>query len=119
MPEFLKPQSPIRDKNGNYNYPLTTADQVILEDNTRLNAALEDIKDKVDNIDFSNLDLEGVAYVGDTLDSAVAPINADTLGGRPASEYATKEYIASECATKNDIVAAINEALGVIENGTY
>ena len=42
-------------------------------------------------------------------ESAVVPLNADTLGGKPASEY----------ATKNDIVSVINEALGVIENGSY
>jgi len=93
MSEFLKPQSPLQHKDGAYIYPLTTSDQVILEDNTRLNVALEDIKDKVNNIDFSNLDLEGIAYIGETLDSAVAPINADTLGGRPAEYYATKDDV--------------------------
>lgn len=86
MSEFFKPQSPL-NKDGVYFYPLTTEDQVIMDDGSRLSSTLEDIKDKVDNIDFSNLDLEGVAYVGETLDSAVAPINADTLGGKPASEY--------------------------------
>lgn len=41
MSEFLKPQSPLQHKDGAYIYPLTTADQVILEDNSRLNVALE------------------------------------------------------------------------------
>lgn len=36
-----KPQSPLQHKDGAYIYPLTTADQVILEDNNRLNFALE------------------------------------------------------------------------------
>lgn len=38
MSEFLKPQSPLQHSNGSYIYPLTTADQVILEDGTRLNS---------------------------------------------------------------------------------
>ena len=83
MSEFLKPQSPLQHKDGAFLYPLTTADQVILEDNTRLNAALEDIKDKVDNIDFSALDLGDVVYAGDEYtESTTVPINADTLGGK-------------------------------------
>lgn len=50
MSEFLKPQSPLR-KGEAYIYPLTTADQVILEDNTRLNAVLENLvtEDKIHN----------------------------------------------------------------------
>ena len=35
---YLKPQSPLQDKSsGDYFYPLTTADQVIMEDGSRLN----------------------------------------------------------------------------------
>lgn len=45
MSTFEKPQSPIYSKsNDAYIYPLTTADQVIMEDGSRLNTKLEDIK---------------------------------------------------------------------------
>lgn len=33
---YLKPQSPIKDKDGDYIYPLTTVDQVILKDGSRM-----------------------------------------------------------------------------------
>lgn len=47
MSEYLKPQSPIKYKKDDaYIYPLTTADQVILEDNNRLNFALERLDEK-------------------------------------------------------------------------
>ena len=59
-------------------------------------------------------------------------INADTLGGLAASDYATKEYVIAEYATLEDIselqnnavteeqvADMINSALGVIENGSY
>lgn len=59
-------------------------------------------------------------------------INADTLGGLVASEYATKEYLIAEYATLEDInelqnnavteeqvANMINSALEVIENGSY
>lgn len=46
MSEFLKPQSPLQHKDGAYIYPLTTADQVILENGNRLNAALNDMSSK-------------------------------------------------------------------------
>lgn len=35
---YLKPQSPLQHKDGDYFYPLTTADQVILPDGSRLNS---------------------------------------------------------------------------------
>lgn len=39
---YVKPQSPLRDKkSGDYFYPLTTVDQVIMDDDTRLNVALD------------------------------------------------------------------------------
>ena len=72
MSEFLKPQSPLQHRDGAYIYPLTTTDQVILEDNTRLNATLDK-----------------VAYMGEKNQGAATEIiNADTLGGRLPSYYA-------------------------------
>lgn len=35
---YLKPQSPLRHKDGDYFYPLTTADQVVMPDGSRLNS---------------------------------------------------------------------------------
>lgn len=75
MSEFLKPQSPLQHKDGAYIYPLTTADQVILEDNGRLNAALENL-----------------VYVNDeSQESAVVPLNADTLGGHPVEDFIKRD----------------------------
>lgn len=38
---YLKPQSPLKDVDGDHIYPLTTVDQVILEDGRRLSAVLD------------------------------------------------------------------------------
>lgn len=44
---YLKPQEPLKkiDKNGdiNYLYPMTTPDQIVMEDGGRLNAVIADI----------------------------------------------------------------------------
>ena len=37
---YLKPQSPLQYKDGDYFYPLTTADQVVMKDGSRLNSTL-------------------------------------------------------------------------------
>lgn len=89
--------------------------------------------------DIVTIDLDGA------VEGPPNAINADTLGGRAASEYATESYVddkiseaqlgnevdLSEYAKKSEIpdVSAfqtaeqvsslINEALGVIENGSY
>ena len=42
MSEYLKPQSPIRVEDT-YIYPLTTVDQVIMEDGNRLNVAMDSL----------------------------------------------------------------------------
>lgn len=71
MSEFLKPQSPL-SKDGTYFYPLTTADQVILDDNSRLNQTLEQL-------------VYAEEYGGDV---ATISVNADTLGGKTVDEFA-------------------------------
>jgi hypothetical protein len=38
MMAYLKPQSPLNDAQGNYIYPLTTVDQIIMEDGRRLSS---------------------------------------------------------------------------------
>lgn len=38
---YLKPQSPLRHKDGDYFYPLTTADQVVMPDGSRLNSVFK------------------------------------------------------------------------------
>lgn len=48
MSDFLKPQSPMKHSTSDeYFYPLTTVDQVIMPDGSRLNANLEDIENTV------------------------------------------------------------------------
>lgn len=73
MANYKKPQSPLQHKDGDYFYPLTTVDQIIVDDNTRLNSKLDHIL-TVDFSDAGNADATGV--------------NADTLGGYAADEYA-------------------------------
>lgn len=71
--------------------------------------------------------LEDTVHTGPVVDeTTTAPINADTLGGRPAEEFATQNYVASEIAkaqlggdnneidlsgyaTKDDVTNAINK----------
>ena len=77
MSEFLKPQTPIKyKKDGAYIYPLTTADQVILEDNNRLNFALENL----------------VYFSEELQESAVVPLDADTLEGYTVNSLIDKIY---------------------------
>lgn len=38
---YLKPQSPLQHKDGDYFYPLTTVDQVVMEDGSRLNSVFK------------------------------------------------------------------------------
>lgn len=45
-----------------------------------------------------NAILDNVLYAGDVVDSGTNQINADTLGGRPADEYASKSFVATEIA---------------------
>lgn len=71
MSEFLKPQSPLQHKDGAYVYPLTTVDQVILENNNRLNSLLE-------NIIYADEDEVEVARI---------PLDADTLNGYTAEDF--------------------------------
>lgn len=72
---YLKPQTPLQHKDGDYFYPLTTIDQVIMEDGiTRLNGA-----------DLVSVNTDG-APEGETV-----KVNADTLGGYPATDY-VKRY---------------------------
>ena len=68
---YLKPQSPLQDKtSGDYFYPLTTADQILMDDGSRLSGAGLLTVDK---------------YGAD--EGEAATVNADTLGGYNAEEY--------------------------------
>lgn len=70
---YLKPQTPLQHKDGDYFYPLTTIDQVIMEDGiTRLNGA-----------DLVSINAD------DAPEGTTVKINADTLGGKLPQEYAT------------------------------
>lgn len=41
MNNYLKPQSPIKDIDGDYIYPITTVDQVIMKDGGRLSKVID------------------------------------------------------------------------------
>lgn len=70
---YLKPQSPLVSKEGDYIYPLTTVDQVVMEDGSRLNTKL-DISSMVD----ITLTQEGVPadskIVGDKITQLISEI---------------------------------------------
>lgn len=94
---YLKPQSPLQHKDGDYFYPLTTVDQVIMEDGSRLNAKLDNLNGGGD------IDIEGVVYAGDeSVDSVTAPLNADTLGGKPESELSVAKALNADNALNAD-----------------
>ena len=85
---FYKPQTPLQ--NGeNYIYPLTTADQIVLKDGSRLNQ-------KYVSVELGNV-------TGDET-PVIAEVNADNLGGIPAERYAQKTYVLS---TTNDMYSNI------------
>ena len=80
---YLKPQTPLQHKDGDYFYPLTTIDQVIMEDGiTRLNGA-----------DLVSVNTDG-APEGETV-----KVNADTLGGISADKYATVDDLNGKLST--------------------
>ena len=72
---YLKPQKPLQDKDGNYIYPLTMAEQVMMPSGNRLNA------------DMLSIDLS------DSITSEPNPINADTLGGYTAEELLSSNSV--------------------------
>lgn len=51
---YLKPQSPLQHKDGDYFYPLTSVDQVIMEDGSRLNATLNSINPIIETTTSDN-----------------------------------------------------------------
>lgn len=65
---YLKPQSPLKHKDGDYFYPLTTADQIIMEDGSRLSATLSSAVVAVDINDDGNVELR--SYVISSISSA-------------------------------------------------
>lgn len=96
---YLKPQTPLQHKDGDYFYPLTTIDQVIMEDGlTRLSGA----------------DLVSVS-TDDAPEGEVAKINAELLDGRPSSDYVLKTD--AMVVTKNySVVGDVNEPTNPTKN---
>ena len=93
----VKPQSPLQHtESGDYFYPLTTMDQVIMEDGSRLN-----------DCNFLTVDN------GDSIEGEVVPVNADTLGGHKAEDFVKKSD--AMVVTKNYCVVGGTE---VPENPT-
>ena len=96
MSSYLKPQSPLKN-DGNYIYPITTADQVVMDDGTRLNAEIS----KHLKIDINSA--ESAEPNG---------INADSLGGYSADEYMRKDQASVEVnySVVNNLTKPTNEA---------
>lgn len=87
----MKPQKAL-EVNGQEIYPLSHADQIVMPDGKRLSETSESMV---------TCDLEGSVE-----DSSTVPVNADTLGGFAASEYAKANNTArriSETIKKEDL----------------
>lgn len=87
MSNYYKPQTPLA-KGNDFIYPLTTADQVLLEDGSRLNAkvvmaALDDVED------------------GEDYNPDEVLVNAESLGGIPANSYMLKTDTAANSTKLN------------------
>lgn len=87
MSNYYKPQTPLA-KGDDFIYPLTTADQVLLEDGSRLNAkvvmaALDDAED------------------GEDYNPDEVLVNAESLGGIPANSYMLKTDTAVDSTKLN------------------
>lgn len=61
MSTFLKPQSPLQYKDGTYVYPLTTIDQVITNDEKRLNTVIDEKIAKTGDLMTGLLGVRGLA----------------------------------------------------------
>lgn len=111
MAEYLKPQSPLQHKDGNYFYPLTTIDQILNEDGSRFNTTAL-------GIDLTNA-AEGPA----------SAIDADTLNGYTAEELMQARHsanivitlLASDGALLNNIPVKIYDSITnqLLESFTY
>ena len=93
MAVYYKPQSPIQS-GEDFIYPITTADQVMVDENTRLNAVgvhLKNIDNSTDTTVYGNnaTTLGGVAAEDYALKTDTAP-DSSKLGGVAASDYALK-----------------------------
>ena len=68
---IYKPQAPMSNYKGDKFYPMTSADQVVMKDGSRLNT-------KIISVDLDDV------YIDDT-----ESVNADTLGGYSADHFAS------------------------------
>jgi hypothetical protein len=94
-----KPQSPLYStSNDTHFYPLTTADQVILDDGNRLD-------DEISK--YLTVELEGEA-------AEPNGINADTLGGYAADEYVRKDQYGIELNYR--VVGSVEEPTNPTQN---
>ena len=104
MSVYYKPQAPIKS-GEKYIYPLTTADQVLVEDGSRLNT-------KYISADLFNEDA-----------GIVPKTNSDQLGGLDANQYATKDYVDNVISSNPSSGEADWEAqkgeLGYIKNKPF
>lgn len=85
MPTYYKPQSPIQS-GEDFIYPITTADQVMVDGDTRLNA----VGVYLENIDYST-------------DTTVYGNNATTLGGRAPGYYTNPRNLLDNSDFRNPV----------------
>lgn len=102
---IYKPQVPLR-KNGMYIYPMTSADQIVLSDGSRL--------EKNGSIQVSKVQ---------SCSEADHASDADTLGGKQASEFVSMDNFEQLAAQLSPLpTPTVNDSgkfLRVGANGTY
>lgn len=92
MATYYKPQSPIQS-GGDFIYPLTTADQIILSDGSRLEKN-GTIHANTTDTAINSEKLGGIVASSYALKTDTAPNSAE-LNGQTASYYATASALSS------------------------
>ena len=100
MANYAKPQEPLYSKKSDsFFYPLTTIDQVIVDEETRLSG-----------LNFLTIDKNG------SVEGEIAPVNADTLGGYDAEHYVTVENVVNNFTTTEEGYIADARALKTLND---
>ena len=116
MSSYLKPQSPLKDVySGDYIYPLTTMDQVLLEDGSRM-SGLKFISVDMNDYEEGEASPSNADTLGGKYESDLSVLNSEKLGGIDASQYIRRDE-AGILVTKNySVVGGPNQPENPTEN---
>ena len=107
MSQYVKPQSPLYHKTEDaYFYPLTTADQVIMEDGGRLNVKLDVLSENIENIATTET-FKGTLLANNW--SSSAPFTQTVnIPGLLSSDYPFVDIDLSEVADAQSVIEGWN-----------